>query len=93
MPIYDYSCSACDNAFELLVRMAEREDACKAPCSECGGEVNQTITKMSIGDSVRLGVTKPSVDFTEVMTRISDNNPRSKLYQKLSRGHRKKGFE
>ena len=31
--------------------------------------------------------------FKEVLSRISDNNPRSNLHKKLSRGRRKVGFD
>ena len=48
---------------------------------------------ITIGDPVRLGITKPSSEFKEVLTRISDNNPRSKIHEKLSQGRRKKGFD
>ena len=33
MPIYDYSCHACDNRFEALVR-----PLAVPPCPECGSE-------------------------------------------------------
>ena len=48
---------------------------------------------MNIGDSIRLGVTKPSSEFNEVLSRINDKNPRSVLHEKLSQGRRKKGLE
>ena len=93
MPLYSYECRSCENFFEDSFSIAERKLPTEKPCDKCDGEVVQVIVGMHIGDSVRLGITKPSVEFTEVLTRISDNNPRSKLYQKLSQGHRKKGFD
>ena len=93
MPLYSYECKSCENFFDDSFSINERKTPTEKPCSECGGEVVQAITGMNIGDSVRLGITKPSSEFTEVLTRISDNNPRSKLHQKLSQGRRKKGFD
>ena len=93
MPLYSYECKSCKNFFEDSFRIADRKTPTENPCDKCDGEVVQVITGTHIGDSVRLGITKPSVEFNEVLTRISENNPRSKLYQKLSRGHRKKGLD
>ena len=33
MPIYEYRCKKCDNRFELMRRLAARDDA--APCPNC----------------------------------------------------------
>jgi len=93
MPLYSYECKSCKNFFEESYRIAKRNIPTEKPCDKCDGEVVQVIMGMNIGDSVRLGITKPSSEFTEVLTKISDANPRSNLYQKLSQGHRKKGFD
>lgn len=94
MPLYSYECKSCKNFFEESYRIAERNIPTEKPCVECKkGEVVQVIMGMNIGDSVRLGITKPSSEFTEVLTKISDNNPRSRLHEKLSQGKRKKGFD
>ena len=94
MPLYDYECKKCETFFEEVVRMDDRLVPTKKPCPNCGArKVTQVHLAMNIGDSVRLGITKPSSEFTEVLTKISDNNPRSRLHEKLSQGKRKKGFD
>ena len=93
MPLYDYECKACGNQFDELIPMREREKPTKAKCIECGKKkVVQVLTQMAIGDSIRLGVTKPSSEFKDVLTKISDAHPRSELHKKLSQGRRKKGL-
>ena len=93
MPLYSYECKSCKNFFEDSFRISERAIPTETPCDECKGEVVQVIMGITIGDPVRLGITKPSSEFKEVLTRISDNNPRSKIHEKLSQGRRKKGFD
>lgn len=39
----------------------------------------------SLGDSVRLGIRKPSDGFNEVLSKISESNYKSNLKDKLSR--------
>ena len=81
MPLYDYECKKCETFFEEHMRMDDHLVPTKKPCP------------MNIGDPVRLGVTKPSSEFNDVLTRISDNNPRSKIHEKLSQGRRKRGLD
>ena len=92
MPLYDYECENCGIFFDELIMMDDRLIPTKKPCPDCGAKkVKQVLLGMNIGDPVRLGIKKPSSEFNEVLTRISDANPRSKLHQKLSQGRRKKG--
>ena len=95
MPLYDYECKACEHQFDELIPMADREKPTRRKCPECGKKkVKQILLGTpSIGDSVRLGITKTDDGFKEVSSRISDNNPRSNLHKKLSRGRRKVGFD
>jgi putative FmdB family regulatory protein len=36
MPIYEYSCEACGNRFEKLMRRSDAESASAAACPSCG---------------------------------------------------------
>jgi putative FmdB family regulatory protein len=36
MPIYEYSCEACGNRFEKLIRRGDAESAVAAACPSCG---------------------------------------------------------
>ena len=92
MPLYAYECLSCGDLFEETYKIADRKKPTKRPCYECGGEIVQAITRMNIGDPVRLGVKRPSSEFNQVIEQIAEQNPRSKLYEKTKTGHRKKGF-
>lgn len=35
MPLYEYRCAACDETFEIIAGVAERDE--KAVCPACGG--------------------------------------------------------
>ena len=93
MPLYSYECMSCGDLFEDIYSISDRKKPTEQPCEECGGEIVQVITRMNIGDPVRLmGVVKPSGEFNHIMDQIAEQNPRSKLYEKTNTGHRKKGF-
>ena len=95
MPIYDYYCKNCDYVFDEMISMSRREEPTKKKCPECGKKkVRQYVGALGhggIGDPIRLGITRPSSQFNEVLQKINDNTPRSNLHQKLSQGRRKKG--
>jgi len=42
MPIYEYRCQACAGAFDLIRRVAQRNDA--ATCSDCGSSSTERVT-------------------------------------------------
>ena len=92
MPLYSYECKSCEHLFEESFRIDDRKVPTENPCSECGGEVVQVITGMNIGDAVRLGIKKPSGEWNHMLSQIAEQNPRSKLHEKLSQGRRKKGL-
>tara|TARA_Y100000996_G_C22321731_1_gene560633 strand:- start:437 stop:715 length:279 start_codon:yes stop_codon:yes gene_type:complete len=92
VPLYAYECLSCGDLFEETYKIADRKKPTKRPCYECGGEIVQAITRMNIGDPVRLGVKRPSSEFNHVIEQIAEQNPRSKLYQKHNTAHRKKGM-
>ncbi len=94
--IYDYRCKKCDNEFEEWLRMSEREEPMKNPCAElvddepCGGEIVQAVSAMAIGDSIRLGIKKPSGEFNAVMEKIHHGTVGSKLDSKMSQNQDRK---
>ena len=94
MPLYDYECKKCETLFEEHMSIDDRSIPTKKPCPACGArKVEQVILAMNIGDPVRLGITKPSSEFNEVLTRINERAPRSNLHEKLSQGRRKRGLD
>ena len=57
--------------------MSAREELLKNP------DIEQLITSApAIGDAVRLGVTKPSMGFREVMKNIKRRNPHSTIHDR-----------
>jgi ATP adenylyltransferase/5',5'''-P-1,P-4-tetraphosphate phosphorylase II len=60
MPIYTFRNKETQEEFDLEMKMSEREDYLAAnPTYE------QIFNKFNVGDSVRLGITKPPSDFTK----------------------------
>jgi putative FmdB family regulatory protein len=81
MIFYDYVCAACAKTFELGLRMAEYARPTTEPCPSCGQlQVRQLVGSPAIGDSVRLGITKPPSEFmTDVLGRIKHSVPGNKI--------------
>jgi len=50
MPVYEFKCNACDETFEIISSLAERDD--KAVCPACGSrEVKPVFSSVSLGGS------------------------------------------
>lgn len=90
MPLYDYECRKCEKQFDAILPMADNKLPEKTPCEDCGGEIFQVFLKMNVGDSVRLGITKPNGDFKEVMEKIHTNTVGSTLDEKMSQSIERK---
>ena len=84
MPSYTLKCNECDTMFNVLCRYAVRDEQ---PCPSCQStnHENHITSAPVLGDSVRLGVTKPDGGFNEVLSKIHSNNYKSNLADKLSR--------
>lgn len=66
--------------------MDDRKAPTEKPCFKCGdGEIRLLISAPSIGDPVRLGVTRPSVDFNDVMQKIKKGHPLAQFQKDTSR--------
>lgn len=44
MPVYEYKCTKCDHAFEIIQKIS---DSPLTVCSSCGGELKKLITNTS----------------------------------------------
>jgi putative FmdB family regulatory protein len=54
MPIYEYRCAECEEAFELLVRSAKKQAV--PTCPVCGSaKVQKSISLFGIGGSAKSG--------------------------------------
>lgn len=82
MPIYDYKCGACGSVFTKSLGISNREQPKEEACPNCSvvGEISQVILGApSIGDAVRLGVTRPDGGMKEVIQKIHERTPGSRL--------------
>jgi len=43
MPTYAYQCKNCENYFEEILKIADRDEPVKLPCPQCNGEVYRTM--------------------------------------------------
>ena len=46
MPVYEYRCPACDDRFERLAPMVERD--AQVPCPVCGRKTSRQITAFAL---------------------------------------------
>lgn len=58
MPTYDMIDEKTGEIFEIQMSIAEMEEYLKK-----NKHIKQAVTRMTLGDSVRLGITKPPADF------------------------------
>lgn len=80
MPLYDYQCKQCSNVITRNVRIADMHVPTETPCSECGGQLEKVLLSApTIGDGVRLGVRRPDSGMKEVLQKIHERTPGSKL--------------
>ncbi len=54
MPLYEYRCAACDETFEIIASLAEREE--KVVCPACGGHDSARVYS-----SITLGGRRTSI--------------------------------
>ena len=77
MPTYTFRNKETDEEFTLSMKMDERE-----PYLKQNPHIEQIFTIPRIGDSVRLGVTKPNTDFHKhVIGKIADTVPGNNIKQ------------
>jgi putative FmdB family regulatory protein len=76
MPNYQFQCTKCKHTFEKKLHIDERKGPECEPCTECGAvkSVLQMLGATPFGDPVRLGITRPSDGFKDVLRKIHDAN-------------------
>jgi putative FmdB family regulatory protein len=81
MPLYDYSCSACNHRFEQHYKIAERLTPVDLPCPSCQatGTIQLEISSQPMIDPYKLGRIQPRDDFKYRMNQIAKKHPKSKL--------------
>lgn len=80
--LYDYECKSCKTLFSKSLKLSDRLVPVREPCPVCNntGHIHQVILGApAIGDSVKLGLIKPDSGFKEVLQKIHEKTPGSKL--------------
>lgn len=79
MPLYDFKCSDCSTIFEVSCKISEKSDP--KPCPNCSSAQTEFVllTAPSIADPVRVGVRKMDNGFKEVLQKIHEKTPGSRL--------------
>jgi putative FmdB family regulatory protein len=79
MPLYDYVCNDCNATWEVICKIAERENI--HPCPECSSTdtAQCVLAGPSIGDPVRMGITQKGNGFKNVLRKIHEKTAGSML--------------
>lgn len=83
MPTYEFICTACNERFERICRMDDREKPISEPCPKCEAEGN--IQRYFAGqhyeltDSWSLGRLKTPKPWREFLGRMASANPGSRI--------------
>lgn len=81
MPLYEYKCSACEHVFDKFSSVDSRHEPLSQECPSCKsvGTVTQVIGATGVVDPVRMGRIKAPGGFRDVLQRIHERTPGSKL--------------
>jgi putative FmdB family regulatory protein len=77
MPFYAFKCPHCENRFERLLKIADRD--IEQECTECAQPAERQVEAPMMMDPVRAGVTKVPAGFKEVLHKIHEKTPGSRL--------------
>jgi putative FmdB family regulatory protein len=77
MPFYAHQCPSCQNIFEKLLKIADRDTM--PECPECATPSNRLVEAPMMVDPVRAGRVRPDEGFREVLHKIHSKNPGSRL--------------
>lgn len=81
MPTYEYQCEKCEHYFTLNLSISNRNTPEEQPCPECNElHVKKVMfTPPALGDAIRLRVRRPDEGFKDVLRKIHDQTPGSRL--------------
>jgi putative FmdB family regulatory protein len=77
MPFYAFKCPHCECRFERLLKIADRD--INQECPECANDSIRQVEAPMMMDPVRAGVTKVPSGFKEVLQKIHEKTPGSRL--------------
>lgn len=79
MPLYDFINEETGEIFEMQMSIVDMEKYLKK-----NKHIKQAVTRMNLGDSVRLGITKPPADFQKgVIGRMKEKIHGNKINSKF----------
>lgn len=79
MPNYAFRCK-CGHAFEKQLKIVDRNDPEFDACPSCGERtVEMMLGATPMGDPVRMGVRRPDKGWSEVLQKIDQTVPGSKI--------------
>lgn len=82
MPMYDRSCTACDELFEVICKISERDSVHECPsCGSVKGEWRPSAPMMSMR-SERFMTHKKDNGFKEVISKVQERNKRSEICER-----------
>lgn len=72
MPVYSYACRSCDNKFDEIKKVDERNTPTDSPCVSCGGELYIHIggSLGYVDNTGRLNQKKVPQDFQNLVSGI-----------------------
>lgn len=81
MPTYEYQCEKCEHYFTKFLSIPRMLEPEGEECPNCSEKAVKKVmfTAPTLGDPVRLGITRPDGGFKEVLQKIHDKNPGSNL--------------
>ena len=76
MPTYAYQCKKCEHYFEENLKIADRDDPVKKPCSECEGELYRTMETGGLVSDVKTPMRRAGSEWNSLMKRIKKGSGR-----------------
>ena len=75
MPVYEYSCEGCKQAWETVLPIAERDSPCAKPCPQCRKKkVRRGVSVCTMGVDATKG---PGSEFKALMNKMKRGQPKS----------------
>jgi|APGre2960657373_1045057.scaffolds.fasta_scaffold00221_3 putative FmdB family regulatory protein len=81
MPTYEYLCDKCEHYFTKFTSISTMNLAEEEPCPNCAEIAVKKVmlTAPAIGDAVRLHIRRPDNGFREVLQKIHEKTPGSRI--------------
>lgn len=77
MPLYEYKCNQCDNQFESIVKISNRDDIRQCPI--CNSDSKRIVTKINLASMVGGILSKTNDDFKEMVRQIDKGHPNNTM--------------